>query len=68
MVSLLTDPDAQDAQEGRATTGTATPAPGLGAVLKHEQPVTLLVNTDTVRVLAPANSRVTVYGKRRAAV
>lgn len=68
MVSLLTDQDAQDAQEGRVTTGTTAPAQGIGAILKHEQPVTLLVDTTAVRVLAPASCRVTVYGKRRVAV
>lgn len=66
MVSTLSDPDLQEAQEGRATSGTAqAPAAAIGAVLKHEVPVTLLDSTDTVRVLAPANTRVTVYGKRR---
>ena len=41
-----------------------------GAVLKHEVPVTLLDNTDTVRTFVEGTTdyRVRVYGKRRVAV
>lgn len=70
LVSTLdeaTEADAIDAIEGRVTTGATQPATDLGAVLKHEVPVTLLVGTDTVNVLAPADTRITVYGKRRPA-
>lgn len=68
MVSTLNpllQADAIEAQEGRATTGAQEPALGLGAVLKHEQPISLLVKTNTVKVLAPNNTRITIYGKRR---
>lgn len=70
MVSTLdesTQADAIDALEGRVATGATVPTATVGAILKHEQPVTLLVTTGTVRVLAPANTRINVYGKRRSA-
>lgn len=70
MVSTLdqaADADAIEAAEGRVTTGDQIPTANLGAILKHEVPVTLLTTTDTVRVLPAADTRVTVYGKRRPA-
>lgn len=70
MVSTL-DQDADaaliESLEGRVTTGAQAPAANLGAILKHEVPVTLLTTTDTVRVLPAADTRVSVYGKRRPA-
>lgn len=68
MISTLTDPDQIELQEGSATSGSALPTPTKGALLKSEIPVTLLDNTDTVKVLAPANTRLRVYGKRRVAI
>lgn len=71
MISTL-DQDTQAAVietlEGSAASGTTVPTMLVGAVLKHEIPVTLLDDTATCRVLAPVNTRLRVYGKRRVAV
>ncbi len=71
MVSTL-DEDTQaaqiDAQEGRVIAGGEAPTTTKGAIMKHEQPVTLLVTTDTVKILTVSNARFNVYGMRRSAV
>lgn len=73
LVSTL-DQDAQaetiEALEGSAASGGTVPTATKGAVLKHEIPVTLLDDTDTVRTFVPGTTdyRVRVYGKRRVAV
>lgn len=68
MISTLTDPDQIELQEGSVTSGSVLPTPTKGALLKSEIPVTLLDNTDMVNVLAPADTRLRVYGKRRVAI
>lgn len=68
MISTLTDLDAQEAQEGSAASGGTIPSATRGALLKHAVPITLLDDTDIVKVLPPASTRIRVYGKRRTAV
>lgn len=68
MVSTLDEATQQneiDAQEGRATVGDTQPTATVGAILKHEQEKMLFGNTNAVHVLAPANTRINVYGMRR---
>lgn len=53
-----------DAQEGRATVNDQVPTADLGAVLVHEVPITLFGNIAKLNVLAPADTKIVVYGKR----
>lgn len=63
--SLSTDLDEQDALRARITTDLQSPTASLGAIAKSGIPVTLLGTISSVNVLAPSNSSINVYGKRR---
>lgn len=68
MISTLTDPNQIELQEGSVTSGADLPTPSKGALLKSGIPASLMVSTDTIKVLAPADTRIRVYGNRRVAI
>lgn len=52
--------------ESRVTVGSEnTPTPFVGTVVQSEVSTPLIVNAQVVKVLAPADARITIYGYRR---